>query len=370
MKLSLRFRRTALLGALAALGLSGCHLFGSHDEAPVRSHSERPLIVEPAPAVAVPYDDAPLILPPAPAPGRSATAPNQNAEPQRLPIVPPPAIPPAVDEEPVPTAGRSTIRPICFQFASSSCCPTVSSCCPTTCCNPCSSSLLSKLTAPWYSAKWRMQCMKSSMKHRLSSLNLFNKCRSCAPVSSCCVSSCDPCGSYVSDGYVMDGAVVGEYSPYAMHPPVYQTSPMQYSMPPVQQYQYPQQPMATQPPCATCQNQAVHSWSHYPPQAAHSYGQPSYGPPAYGAAQPTYAHPGYHQQPAPQQNWQQPHPHHPHGAPHQAMPQPVLPQPAAPGPPQPPPSTTYLQPMPAPTAQVSYLPGYSNSVPAVRQAVR
>ena len=354
MKLAIRFRQAAPLVALATLGLSGCHLFGSRDDAPVRSHSELPILVEPAPVV--PYEEPTPILPPVPAPSRSASTPNPAGEPQRLPIVPPPAIPPAADEEPVPTANRSTIRPICFQFASSSCCPPVSSCCPTTCCDPCSSSLLSKLTAPWYSAKWRMQCMKSSMKHKLSSLNPFNKCRSCAPVSSCCTSSCDPCSSFVTDGHVMEGVVVGEYSPYPMQPPVYQSPPMQYSTPPVQQYQYPQQPMMTQPPCATCQNQAAQAWQQ-PQPAAPTYAQPSY-PPAYNQ-QPTHTH-----QQAPPQNWQQPQPSYQYPQP--VPPQPTLPQPA----PQPTPATTRLQPMPAPAAQVSYLPGYSNAVPAVRQAVR
>ena len=362
MKLAYRFRWTAALVALAALGLSGCHLFGTRDDSPVRSHSERPVLVEPAPAVTVPYEDPAPILPPAPGPGRSASSPIPTGEPQRLPIVPPPAIPPAADEEPVPTANRSTIRPICFQFASSSCCPPVSSCCPTTCCDARSSSLLSKLTAPLYSAKWRMECMKSSMKHRLSSLNPFNKCRSCAPVSSCCTSSCDPCSSFVSDGYVMEGVVVGEYSPYSMQPQVYQSPPMQYSTPPVQQYQYSQQPMMTQPPCATCQNQAAQTWQQPRPAAAPTYQQPSY-PPAY-SQQPAHTH-----QQAPPQNWQ---PRPSYQQPQSVTPQPALPQPT----PTPTPATTRLQPPPAPAAQVSYrqgasnLPGYSNAVPAVRQAVR
>ncbi len=341
MKLALRFRQAAPLVAVTALGLSGCHLFSSRDDASVRSHSESPILVEPAPAVAAPYEDPGPILPPVPGPGRAVSTPNPAGEPQRLPIVPPPAIPPATDEDPVPTAARSTIRPICFEFASSSCCAPVSSCCPTTCCDPCSSSILSKLTAPYYSAKWRMECMKSSMKARLSSLNLFNKCSSCAPVSSCC----DPCNSMVSGGYVMDGVVVGEYSPYSMQPPVYQSSPMQYSMPPVGQYQYPQ-PMMTQPPCATCQNQALQSWQPYQP-AAPMYQQPSYPP-------------TYNQQPVPPQNWQPPQPAY-------QYPQPVTPLPVQP---QPAPATTRIQPMPAPASQVSYLPGYSNAVSPVGHRYR
>lgn len=368
MKLPLRFRRTASLGALAALGLSGCHLFGSHhDSAPTRP-SERPSIIEPAPRdVAppkpVPYPQASPILPPAPTPGRAASTPN--AEPQRLPIVPPPAIPPAVDEEPVPTAARSTIRPICFKY-SSSCFTPVTSCCPTTCCDPCSSSLLSRLTAPWYSAKWRMECMKSSMKRRLSSFNLFNKYGCCAPVSSCC----DPCGSYGYDGHVMDGAVVGGYSPYAMQPPVYGAPPVAYAAP---QYQYPQ-PMMTQPPCATCQNQAAQSWNQYSPPVAPTYPQPNYAQPTYGPAQPAYGYPGYDQspygqQPMPGQNWQS-QPGYPYSAPGGVTPQSALPQPVQPAPQQPAPATTRLQPIPTPAAQVSYLPGYSSAVPPVRQRYR
>ena len=360
MKLAIRFRQAAPLVALTALGLSGCHFFSSRDDAPVRSHSERPILVEPAPAVAAPYEDPGPILPPAPGPGRAASTPNPAGEPQRLPIVPPPAIPPVTDEEPVPTAARSTIRPICFQFASSSCCAPVSSCCPTTCCDPCSSSILSKLTAPYYSAKWRMECMKSSMKARLSSLNPFNKCRSCAPVSSCCASSCDPCNSFVTDGYVMEGVVVGEYSPYAMQPPVYQSHPMQYSAPPVQQYQYPQQLMMAQPPCATCQNQAAQNWPSYPP-AAPTYAQPSY-PPVY-SQQPAHTH-----QHVPPQNWQQPQPSYQYPQP--VTPQPALPQSARPVPPQPAPATTRIQPIPAPASQVSYLPGYSNAVSPVSHRYR
>jgi hypothetical protein len=187
--------------------------------------------------------------------------------------------------------------------------------------------------------------MKSSMKGRLPSLNLFNKCGSCAPVSSCC----DPCGSFSSGGYVMDG-VVGEYSPYSMQAPVYQTPPMQYSLPPAQHYQYAHQPMTVQPPCSTCQNHAAQAWPQYPP-AAPTYAQPGYPP-------------SYNQQPTQPQNWQQPYPAYQYPQP--AQPQPVLPQPS----PQPAPATTGLQPMPAPAAQVSYLPGYSHAVPPVRQAIR
>ena len=359
MNLPLRFRRPATLGAIAALGLSGCHLFGSHDDAIKPHHGAAPVLVEPAPPA--PYEDAP-ILPPAPVPAKSASIPGSSAEPQRLPIVPPPSIPPAVDDEPVPSASRSTIRPICFEFASSSCCPTTSCCPPTTCCDPCSSSLLSKLTRPMYEAKWRMHCMKASMKRRLSSLNPFNKCRSCAPVSACC----SPCDSYVSDGVVLDGMVVGEYS----MPPVYSDPMMSYYSTPQPVYSYPQsyssqpyQPMP-QSSCPTCQSQSVHPMPTY----SHPH------PPVHGRQ--TYAHPPQahgHPHPAPHHTYQQP-PQPTYQPPQPIGPTPALPQPAPPIP-QPAPSTTQWQPAPAPAAsQVSYTssitPGYSNPVPAVRQTLR
>jgi len=157
----------------------------------------------------------------------------------------------------------------------------------------------------------------------------------------------------------MEGVVVDQYSPYPMQPPAYHAPPMQYSMPPVGQYPYPQQPVTAQPPCATCQNQAAQNWQPYP-QPAPAYPQQNY-PPAYSQQ------PAHHYQPAPQ-NWQQPQPTYQYPQP--ATPQPVLPQPAQPVPPQQNPATTGLQPMPAPAAQVSYLPGYSNAVPAFRQAIR
>lgn len=375
MKLSLRFRRTASLGAVAVLGLSGCHLFGSREEPNVPHHSERPVLVEPAPAVSpAPAVPSP-ILPPAP--DTKSAGPDYSPEPQRLPIAPPPAIPPAAEEEPVPTAGRSTIRPICFQFASSS------SCCPATCCDPCSPSLLSRLTAPWHSARWRMECMKASVKHRLRSLNPFNKCRSCAPVSSCCVTACDPCSPCITDGYVIDGTPVTGYSHYPMQPPAHHQVPAPYpvSMHPGSVYP----PVTAQPGCPSCRNQAGADWAtpqpvySPPPNPAASYG---YTSDAYGhAAQPhpqwqqhhgpdrqhSGRHPEMHRHDQPQHDpYQYQQPAQPHLPPQPVLPQP---QPAVPNQPRPAPSTT-LYPTRAPAAQVAWLPGYADAVAPVRQAVR
>ena len=317
MNLSLRMRVSIAAGLVVAAGLVGCQtcrdcvdriprpgLPKLDSIVPFRK-SKTPTYAEPyhPPKLeAVPDSQDPLILP---APAAVNVIPRTDSR----PVSAPPALPPFEAEPPVPSAGLfppGPVRRMGFETSSviadpniiqTGCCaPIVSSCCPPPCCpTPCCetlccstggglSSLLGAVTRPYYAAKYRIQNAKDSLRCKLSSIGSC-----CSPCSfPCCspsVSSCSPCGSYVSNGYTLEGVVVNQYplnsgcstcsSGIISAPPI----PQQYQTAPYQQWQQP---------------------AYYPPQ----YQYPPQPQPQYQVPQQTYPSPqAAVRQPVPQQQY-------------------------------------------------------------------
>ncbi len=434
MNLSIRMRVSIAAGVVVAAGLVGCQTTRDYVDGFPRLNYPRPTVpsfdrfvpfrnskprthaepYEPPKLEAVPDSEGPLILP-APAstysPGRAKSS----------SVSTPPALPPFEAETPVPSAGlfpSGPVRRMGFETSSvikdsniiqTGCCaPIVQSCCPPPCCpTSCSetsccstgcglSSLLGTVTHPYYAAKYKIQNAKDQLRCKLSSLgSCCSPCTSswCAPVCSPCASPCSPCGSCVTNEFVMEGVVVNQYplnggcSSCSTGMNSAPQIPMQYSVAPQQTWQQPgQQFRRPQAPCG-CQNQQA---AQYPapqyqqlPQqyyASQQRVQPQYqgSAPAYQqpqvavrqpVAQPQYR-PAYRpvpaQQPKPQQQVAQPYQYQPQPQPgNQSAQAPVTqsqqnytaPQPVQPVTPAEPTADT-ANPEPAPQTS-SLAPGHS-----------
>lgn len=384
MNLSIRMRVAIAAGVVVAAGLVGCQTTRDYvdrlprpsmpsldsivpfrkSKAPTYTEPYQPPKLEP-----VPDSPEPLILP-APA---STTSPSRATS---RPVSSPPALPPFDPETPVPSAGlfpSGPVRRMGFETSSvikdsniiqTGCCaPIVASCCPPPCCpTPCCetsccptgcgmSSLLGKVTHPFYAAKYRIQNAKDRLRCKLSSLGsccspcVSSCCTPCAPSCSPCVSSCSPCGSGVSNEYVMmEGVVVNQYllngdcstcssgmNSVPQIPMHYQAAPQQPWRQPTQQFRRPQQPCG-------CQNQqaAQYPTPHqhppqpqyapqqaYQPQPQYQQARPAYPQPQLAVRQPQHQ-PTYRPNLAPQQRVAQPYQYQPRPA--QPQPSPQQPQ--------------------------------------------
>jgi hypothetical protein len=432
MDLSIRMRVSIAAGVVVAAGLVGCQTtrdyvgrlprpsMPSLDSMVPFRKSKAPTYAEPyqPPKLeSVPDSPEPLILP-APA---STNSPSRATS---RPVSAPPALPPFEAETPVPSAGvfpSGSVRRMGFETSSvikdsniiqTGCCaPIVASCCPPPCCpTPCCetsccptgcgmSSLLGKVTHPFYAAKYRIQNAKDRLRCKLSALGsrcrpcASSCCAPCAPSCSPCVLSCNPCGSSVGNGYVMEGVVVNQYplnggcstcssgmNSVPQIPMHYQASPQQPWRQPGQQFRRPQQPCGCQNQQAT-QYPAPHQHAQQPqyaPQQAYQpqpqQARPAYPQPQVAVRQPQYQ-PTYRPNPAPRQRVAQPYQYQSQGPqqqPVQAQPKfnqsvqaPVAqpqqnytaPQPVQPATPQEPTANT-AEPQPAPQTS-SLTPGHS-----------
>ncbi len=338
MNLSIRMRVTIAASVVVVAGLAGCQTtrdyiddrfpqvnlprpsMPSFDSMVPFRKSKAPTYAEPyqAPKLeAVPDSDESLILP-APA---STNSPSRG---KSRPASAPPALPPFEAETAVPSAGlfpSGPVRRMGFETSNvikdsniiqTGCCaPIVQSCCPPPCCpTPCCetsccstgcgmSSLLGTVAQPFYVAKYKIQNARDRLHCKLSALG--SCCSPCA--SSCCAPcapSCSPCGSCVTNEYVMDGIVVNQYplnggcSSCSTGTTSVPQIPMQYAPGPQPQWGQPvQQFRRPQAPCG-CQNQQATQYSapqyqspqhYYPPQ------QPAQATPQFQGARPTYPQP-------------------------------------------------------------------------------
>ncbi len=236
---------------------------------------------QPIEPMAVPYEPGPdeqrLVLP--------SPRPTSGNVPRRLPEATVPPAVPSFNEDAVPSAGLSPLRPIkhqrpasqlrrishefsesdgkgviqpvCHEMFGSSCSTCVTSCCP-------KESLFSKL---------RRRLSKGLGKLTFKSYSACSPCPSpCEPIC------CDPC--FGGSSVIYDGVVVGEY-PLPNYGP---TSSGPHFSPPTN---WTPQPGYGQPPC-NCKNRQP-ATGYYPPQQYQQpqYQQPQYpAPPQYGTPQP------------------------------------------------------------------------------------
>lgn len=311
MKFTFRTRFIAAASMTLAAGLIGCQIHRSHTSHQPSVRSELIHTAEP-----LPLDGNAL--------------PRSN---NQTPIlVPQTQLPPADDEDPVPSAGLSPIQRMCFSSCSS--CNTGCSSC-TTSCSPCSPGLFDHMRQKMARSQCKMNSVRSRFHDLLAELNpLSGSCSSCSPCGSPCGSSCET----VMDGFVIDdGCSSNMWMPGSGCSPCASNSgmwmPASYPNMAYQQPMSPQYPPMNpgQPPC-NCRGEQHFQQPTYAPQ--YPQAQQPYYPPQPQAQYNPQPHPQYGSQPQPQYNpqpqySQQPQYAHPQpsGPQYQpTYPTPVLPQ--------------------------------------------